>query len=114
LLSCARIDIIAWVFEYFINIRRFTFPSILQLLLTRQNQSMDRRQLLKAGLLTAGAALIQQPRLWAKPQFSTDPFQLGVASGEPWSDSVVLWTRLAPDPLNGGGMPNEDVLVRGA
>jgi alkaline phosphatase D len=31
-------------------------------------------------------------------------FTLGVASGDPTSDSVVLWTRLAPDPLNGGGM----------
>ena len=25
--------------------------------------------------------------------------------------SVVLWTRLAPDPLNGGGMPDDDVEV---
>ena len=31
-------------------------------------------------------------------------FALGVASGSPKNDSVVLWTRLAPDPLNGGGM----------
>ncbi|HTF72470.1 MAG TPA: alkaline phosphatase D family protein [Edaphobacter sp.] len=73
---------------------------------------MDRRELLKAGLITAGAAFFHQPHLWAAPQFKTDPFQLGVASGDPWPDSVVLWTRLAPDPLNGGGMPNEDVLVR--
>src|SRR5918994_630895 len=33
-----------------------------------------------------------------------NPFTLGVASGSPKNDSVVLWTRLAPDPLNGGGM----------
>ena len=34
-----------------------------------------------------------------------DPFTLGVASGEPWPDSVVLWTRLAPRPLDpSGGM----------
>jgi alkaline phosphatase D len=39
------------------------------------------------------------------------PFQLGVASGDPASDGVVLWTRLAPDPLNGGGMPTENVRV---
>ncbi|HEY4359213.1 MAG TPA: alkaline phosphatase D family protein [Acidobacteriaceae bacterium] len=73
---------------------------------------MDRRELLKAGLLTAGSFLLQQPRLWATPQFKTDPFQLGVASGDPWPDSVVLWTRLAPEPLIGGGMPHEDVEVR--
>lgn len=33
-----------------------------------------------------------------------NPFTLGVASGSPKDDSVVLWTRLAPDPLNGGGV----------
>jgi alkaline phosphatase D len=41
-----------------------------------------------------------------------DPFQLGVASGDPWPRSVVLWTRLAPHPLvPGGGMPARDVPV---
>ena len=40
-----------------------------------------------------------------------DPFTLGVASGDPDATSVVLWTRLAPDPLNGGGMPADDVGV---
>jgi len=44
-------------------------------------------------------------------RFKSNPFTLGVASGDPTSDGVVLWTRLAPDPLNGGGMPNESVLV---
>ncbi|KAA0234960.1 MAG: Alkaline phosphatase D [Acidimicrobiales bacterium] len=34
-----------------------------------------------------------------------DPFTLGVASGDPLPSSVILWTRLAPDPLNGGGLP---------
>uniref|UniRef100_UPI000DF82B9A alkaline phosphatase D family protein n=1 Tax=Desertihabitans aurantiacus TaxID=2282477 RepID=UPI000DF82B9A len=43
------------------------------------------------------------------------PFTLGVASGDPTADGVVLWTRLAPDPLasNGrGGMPRRQVRVR--
>jgi alkaline phosphatase D len=39
--------------------------------------------------------------------FAADPFQLGVASGDPTADGVVLWTRLAPSPLEGGGMPPE-------
>src|SRR2546423_4004135 len=42
------------------------------------------------------------------------PFQLGIASGEPDANSVVLWTRLAPSPLNAdgqGGMANTDVPV---
>ncbi len=28
------------------------------------------------------------------------PFRLGVASGDPTSDGVILWTRLVPEPLN--------------
>ncbi|TWT39263.1 alkaline phosphatase D family protein [Blastopirellula retiformator] len=41
------------------------------------------------------------------------PFSLGVASGDPSSDGFVLWTRLAPKPLeHDGGMPNENVEVR--
>jgi alkaline phosphatase D len=41
-----------------------------------------------------------------------DPFTLGVASGDPREDSVVLWTRLAPEPLAAdglGGMPDQPV-----
>ncbi len=40
-----------------------------------------------------------------RPQFSADPFQLGVASGDPSPDGAVIWTRLAPVPLEGGGLP---------
>ncbi|MFW6693695.1 alkaline phosphatase D family protein [Streptomyces sp. MAR4 CNX-425] len=39
-------------------------------------------------------------------------FTLGVASGDPLPDGVVLWTRLAPDPLAGGGMPGRPVPVQ--
>lgn len=41
-----------------------------------------------------------------------EPFTLGVASGDPLPDGVVLWTRLAPEPLLGGGMPNRAVRVQ--
>ncbi|MBG0828733.1 alkaline phosphatase D family protein [Planomonospora sp. ID67723] len=45
------------------------------------------------------------------------PFTLGVASGEPLPDSVIIWTRLAPEPLGRdprrpGGMPGLVVPVR--
>ncbi|GIH98770.1 alkaline phosphatase D family protein [Planobispora takensis] len=45
------------------------------------------------------------------------PFTLGVASGEPAPDGVIIWTRLAPDPLGQdpqrpGGMPDTVVTVR--
>lgn len=48
------------------------------------------------------------------PDLPGDPFTLGVASGDPLSDSVILWTRLAPEPLAArGGMPRGvDVPVR--
>ncbi|KAA6451894.1 alkaline phosphatase D family protein [Bacillus swezeyi] len=47
------------------------------------------------------------------PKFTANPFALGVSSGEPLPDGVVLWTRLAPEPLGPqGGMPPEDVTVK--
>jgi alkaline phosphatase D len=45
---------------------------------------------------------------------SADPFTLGVASGDPAPDGVVIWTRLATDPLADdglGGMPSRAVDV---
>ena len=44
----------------------------------------------------------------------SDPFTLGVASGEPTPDGAVIWTRLAPNPLADdglGGMPARAVDV---
>ncbi len=38
-------------------------------------------------------------------------FSLGVASGDPLPDGVILWTRLANAPTAGGGMPAEDIGV---
>ncbi len=41
----------------------------------------------------------------ALPDPAADPFTLGVASGDPLPDGVVIWTRLAPSPFEiGGGM----------
>jgi alkaline phosphatase D len=45
------------------------------------------------------------------PRFPVSPFTLGVASGDPTPNGVVLWTRLAIDPLHGGGMPPERIDV---
>lgn len=40
-----------------------------------------------------------------KVSFPSDPFALGVASGDPEPDGFVLWTKLAPKPLEpDGGM----------
>jgi alkaline phosphatase D len=48
------------------------------------------------------------------PELPGNPFTLGVASGDPLEDAVILWTRLAPAPLTPGGtggMPAETVDV---
>lgn len=46
----------------------------------------------------------------AAPAFGDTPFTLGVASGDPGSESVVLWTRLAPEPLSGGGLDDQGAI----
>ncbi len=40
------------------------------------------------------------------------PFSLGVASGSPLPDAVVLWTRILPDPLNAASVPPIALPVR--
>ncbi|MBD2343313.1 alkaline phosphatase D family protein [Anabaena subtropica] len=71
-----------------------------------------RNFLLGAGLFTGLAITSQLHPVIAQTRFSGYPFSLGVASGDPLPDSVVLWTRLAPDPLNGGGMSPVNVPVQ--
>jgi alkaline phosphatase D len=60
---------------------------------------MNRRTLLQtAGWLALGYPLRRLPTIQSTPQFSADPFSVGVASGDPTRNRVVLWTRLMPDP----------------
>ena len=72
---------------------------------------MTRRELLS--VLSALPILARSPgRAQTRvPRFADHPFQLGVASGEPEPHGFVLWTRLAPKPLEGGGMPGDEVQV---
>ncbi|HUV11195.1 MAG TPA: alkaline phosphatase D family protein, partial [Acidimicrobiia bacterium] len=77
---------------------------------------ISRRTFLGGGLATTLAATAL-PRGYFGPVAATQsatayPFKLGVASGDPLADGVILWTRLAPDPLAGGGMPANAVKVR--
>jgi hypothetical protein len=57
------------------------------------------------------APSILSRRVLAKPVFDSYPFSMGIASGDPLPDGIVLWTRLAPKPLEGGGMPMNIVEV---
>ncbi|MEZ5355830.1 MAG: alkaline phosphatase D family protein [Bryobacteraceae bacterium] len=60
---------------------------------------LNRRDLIRS---CSWLALTFPPRhasqLLAAPAFSADPFQSGVASGDPTARGVVLWTRLHGDP----------------
>ncbi|HET8755553.1 MAG TPA: alkaline phosphatase D family protein [Solirubrobacteraceae bacterium] len=80
------------------------------------DRRISRRTLLKTGgSFAAGITLIglTSDRALAQPSFDSDPFTLGVASGDPTPQGVVLWTRLAPSPLVvGGGLPAEPYEVR--
>lgn len=77
---------------------------------------VSRRRLLTGlGASALAAPFILRSRAFAQAPhliFKTDPFKLGVASGDPDADSVVLWTRLAPEPLRfGEGLPKGPVEV---
>lgn len=63
-------------------------------------------------LAITGNASAGETAMDEQGRFENDPFSLGVASGDPLPDSVILWTRLAPNPYeSGGGMPNRKVPV---
>ncbi|MBI2537218.1 MAG: alkaline phosphatase D family protein [Gemmatimonadetes bacterium] len=51
-------------------------------------------------------------RVTTRPRLVDDPFQLGVASGDPTATGGMLWTRLAPRPLEpDGGMDGQRTVV---
>jgi alkaline phosphatase D len=84
--------------------------------LRAQNPTLSRRDVLRAAMSLAGAALLPSSLFAAydpkQPRFTAYPFSLGVASGYPRADRVTLWTRLAPEPLRAdGGMSDEMIDV---
>ncbi|MFN3668370.1 MAG: alkaline phosphatase D family protein [Brevundimonas sp.] len=78
----------------------------------RPFDSVSRRGLMLA-LGGGGVVLGSGRRALADPVFAEYPFQLGIAAGDPAPDGFVIWTRLAPRPLEiGHGMPSAPVPVR--
>ncbi len=75
---------------------------------------MDRRDFL-SDLTRAAAFCAVVPNVWrvtARPRWADDPFTLGVASGDPTTSGGVIWTRLAPRPLEPeGGMSGTRIVV---
>lgn len=79
----------------------------------RHEGGFSRRLFLAYASALAALPLLAEPAGASPGSFSADPFALGVASGDPDPTSVVLWTRLAPRPLEAdGGMPRTPVNVR--
>ena len=78
----------------------------------RTLDSVSRRGLMLA--LGAGGVVLGSGRqALADPVFAEYPFQLGIAAGDPGPDGFVIWTRLAPRPLEiGHGMPSQPVPVK--
>jgi alkaline phosphatase D len=61
--------------------------------------------------MTAGAApAVAAGSRPARPDVAGS-FQLGVASGDPLADSVILWTRLVRDPLDAHSLPAHPIAV---
>ncbi len=64
---------------------------------------LNRRHFISATALAAGGLWISGCDGTRHPPeggYTNDPFSLGVASGDPTPSGVVLWTRLAPTPLD--------------
>ena len=88
---------------------------------------ITRRRLIRDASVLAGAGALASAGLsrWVDIAHATETplegwtaprelFRLGVASGDPDPRRIILWTRLAPDPLSaepGAGMPARAVLV---
>jgi alkaline phosphatase D len=74
----------------------------------RRLQTFSRREFVGiSGMSAVALAFGLNDIAWAETRatakFRDYPFSLGVASGDPLPDSVVLWTRLAPEPLSSTG-----------
>jgi alkaline phosphatase D len=76
------------------------------------SHAFDRREFLRTLGALAIAPALGTSGCATTARLTSNPFTLGVASGAPLPDGVVLWTRLAPDPLAGGGLDPLPVSVR--
>src|SRR5262245_33159856 len=74
--------------------------------MTDSLRSLDRRRFLELAVASA-SGLCLPGSVWSQPRFATYPFTLGVASGGPTHNSIVLWTRLVGNrALDSRGLPD--------
>lgn len=80
-----------------------------------RGSSIDRRRFLEFTWQGVGAslsvALVSGSELFAAPVLGRNPFTLGVASGDPRPDGIVLWTRLAPEPADPASLGRRPIAV---
>lgn len=76
----------------------------------------SRRQFMRGasalGFAAFSAPLLAEPKwLTGKPRFVSYPFTLGIASGDPLPTGFVIWTRLAPNPMDTSAAGHEPIPV---
>src|SRR3954470_17280406 len=79
------------------------------------NRRCSRRDLLRVGgsawALIALGTLPGRRGDWSRP-FRSEPFTLGVGSGDPVREGVVLWTRLSGEAVQQVSGPDARIPVR--
>jgi len=80
-----------------------------------RQRALTRRTFLGASMTVAGATTLRPTTAAAAARWQgKDPFRLGIASGDPTSTGVVIWTKLAVDALaedGAGAMPSQPIPV---
>jgi len=75
---------------------------------------MERRDFL-SDIAFYSAVSVGVPNMWrvtTRPKLADYPFTLGVASGDPTPTGAVIWTRLAPKPLDpDGGLEGQRIVT---
>ncbi len=64
------------------------------------SRHISRREFNRLAAAASTLAIIPFGGAGAQMRFPNNPFQLGVASGDPSADGFVIWTRLAPEPFD--------------
>lgn len=88
-----------------------------QVLPPRSSIPRFNRRSFALGMTAAGLHFTSEigatPAAISGADIDSNPFTLGVASGEPEPDGIVIWTRIAPKPFEpGGGIHGTSVEVR--
>lgn len=73
-------------------------------------KNLIRRAFLKS--VYAATVLLPSAAAWSQVKLTKNPFNLGVASGSPTHNSVVLWSRLFDEGVFSSNIPNQDIPVK--